>query len=128
MTGQMTASILVRNSELDVIWAGGRQSHISRGVPCSMTMKAAVHVVVSGRVQGVGYRYFARQKALEHNLVGTVRNMPDGCVEVRAEGAGGALESLIAELRRGPVLSRVLECTANPVPPTGGYSTFAIVH
>lgn len=93
-----------------------------------MTIRRAIHVVVSGRVQGVGYRYFARQKAQVHDVVGTVRNMSDGSVEVNAEGADGALESLIAALRQGPVLSRVHECIANPVPSTGGYSTFEIVH
>jgi len=93
-----------------------------------MTMQEAVRVVVSGRVQGVGYRYFTRQKALEHGLVGTVRNLPDGGVEVRAEGARSALVCLVADLRRGPALSLVLACTTNSAPATGGHSTFEIVY
>jgi acylphosphatase len=58
--------------------------------------------VVVGQVQGVGYRYFARQAAVGLGVRGWVRNLPDGWVEIQAAGAPEALESLKAELRRGP--------------------------
>ena len=44
-------------------------------------------ILISGRVQGVGYRYFARLRAEIHRITGNVRNLPDGSVEVVAEGS-----------------------------------------
>ncbi|WP_027882208.1 acylphosphatase [Meiothermus rufus] len=61
-----------------------------------------ITVLVSGRVQGVGYRYFTRQKALELGLAGYAENLPDGRVEVVAEGGKDELEHLIHHLRQGP--------------------------
>jgi len=58
--------------------------------------------VVFGRVQGIGYRQFARQAAQALGIRGWVRNLPEGTVEVQAAGASGALERLKAELMRGP--------------------------
>jgi acylphosphatase len=58
---------------------------------------------ISGMVQGVGYRYFVRQKALRLELVGFVKNLRDGRVEVYAIGPAPALASLRAELERGPI-------------------------
>jgi acylphosphatase len=57
---------------------------------------------VTGMVQGVGYRYFVRNTAVSLRLDGSVRNMPDGSVEVVAEGDRGLVDALIAELRVGP--------------------------
>jgi acylphosphatase len=61
-----------------------------------------VHLTVHGRVQGVGFRYFVVRHARHLQLTGWVRNLPDGAVEVLAEGARSALGSLIDSLRRGP--------------------------
>jgi acylphosphatase len=58
--------------------------------------------VLSGRVQGVGFRWFARERARALSLAGWVRNLPDGAVEVAAEGAADALASFEAALRSGP--------------------------
>jgi acylphosphatase len=63
--------------------------------------------VVVGQVQGVGFRYFARQTAQALGVRGWVRNLPDGYVEVQAAGAPDRLECLKAELLRGPRGSRV---------------------
>jgi len=65
-------------------------------------MDVAAHIIVSGRVQGVGYRYFVIDKAASLGLTGWVRNLPDGTVEVRAEGDRSLVESLIEMLRVGP--------------------------
>ena len=62
---------------------------------------------VSGRVQGVGYRWFAARTARELGLRGWVRNAPDGSVEAVGAGSDDALEAFGAALRRGPVGSRV---------------------
>lgn len=61
-----------------------------------------LHAFVSGRVQGVGFRYFAQHEARRLGLCGYVRNLPDGRVEVSAEGSRRALESLVVALREGP--------------------------
>jgi len=56
---------------------------------------------VKGRVQGVGFRWWARARALELGLRGSATNLDDGCVEVVAEGPEPALQALLAALR-GP--------------------------
>ena len=68
---------------------------------------AVLHAVVRGRVQGVGFRFFVLQQADALGLSGWVRNRADGSVEVRAEGNRPALESLLADLRRGPTAAHV---------------------
>ena len=76
-------------------------------------------IVVSGSMQGVGYRAFARRAALELDVRGYARNLPDGRVEVLACGEAAALDAFITQLRAGPKWSRVTdvsvsaaECTA----------------
>lgn len=64
--------------------------------------EGSLHAYVSGYVQGVGYRWFARQHALLLGLTGCARNLRDGRVEVVAEGTRDALERFVATLRRGP--------------------------
>jgi acylphosphatase len=68
-------------------------------------------VIVSGRVQGVGYREFARRAAEAHGVTGFVRNRFDGAVEARLVGAPAAVEAMIADLRRGPPYGRVAALT-----------------
>jgi acylphosphatase len=61
-----------------------------------------LHATVDGRVQGVGFRAFVLEQALDLGLVGWVRNRWDGTVEVLAEGPRPTLEQFLALLRRGP--------------------------
>lgn len=68
---------------------------------------ARVDLVVRGRVQGVGFRFFVARRAEEHGVRGTVRNRPDRSVEVQAEGEGAALTAFVADVRRGPAQARV---------------------
>jgi acylphosphatase len=63
--------------------------------------------VVSGRVQGVGFRWFTESAAVRAGVRGWVRNLPDGRVEVAAEGDAAALEAFEREIRRGPRGARV---------------------
>jgi len=58
--------------------------------------------VVEGQVQGVGFRWFVKQKARELGLAGTVRNLADASVEVMASGPDERLTALEAALRKGP--------------------------
>jgi acylphosphatase len=61
-----------------------------------------MHVVVSGRVQGVGFRWFVREAAIELGLAGWVRNRPDGNVEVAADGDDAGVSHFRELLRKGP--------------------------
>lgn len=70
-------------------------------------MKARVHVLVSGRVQGVFFREHTRHWAGSLGLTGWVRNLWDGRVEVLAEGERERIEDLIARLNQGPPLALV---------------------
>ncbi|HDR90226.1 MAG TPA: acylphosphatase [Bacteroidetes bacterium] len=80
---------------------------------------------VSGRVQGVGFRYSAMQKARELDLTGYVRNLPDGSVLIEAEGEPGALDLLVEWCRQGPSWSRV-ERVEVEKQPQQGYTEFRI--
>jgi len=68
---------------------------------------ARVRVFADGRVQGVAYRYFAEKCAAALEITGWVRNLPDGRVEVLAEGRGENIELFLDKLREGPRLARV---------------------
>ena len=73
------------------------------------TSPVRLHAYVTGRVQGVGFRYFVMQAAMERELSGWVRNLYDGRVEVMAEGDHDAINGLLVQLRRGPVSAMVEE-------------------
>jgi len=66
-----------------------------------------MHVIVRGRVQGVGFRWFVREAARRRNVAGWVRNLPDGGVEVAAEGMDRDIESFRSQLATGPDGARV---------------------
>ncbi len=87
---------------------------------------ARVHIYVSGRVQGVFYRSNTRKKALELGLTGWVRNLPDGRVEIVAEGEREKLERLIEWCRRGPPLARVEDLEIRWEEPRGEFDSFTI--
>jgi len=67
----------------------------------------AVRMLLSGRVQGVGFRWFTRAAAQELGLAGLVRNLPDGRVEVEVAGGPEGLEAFRRRLREGPPGARV---------------------
>lgn len=68
-----------------------------------------VRVLIRGRVQGVGFRYFTCAQARELGLGGWVRNLASGEVEAEFEGQESAIETVLVRCRRGPALARVLE-------------------
>lgn len=70
-------------------------------------MNNAFTGVIGGRVQGVGFRYFAKNSAEELNLTGWVRNLDDGTVEILAIGPIPALEQFMQRLKIGPIGSQV---------------------
>ena len=81
---------------------------------------------VSGRVQGVAYRAFAQEQALLRGLVGGVRNLPDGRVEVEVEGDRRAIETLIEILKVGPPAARVRDLQVEWDSTTGRHQGFHI--
>jgi acylphosphatase len=80
---------------------------------------AAFRFRVSGRVQGVGYRYFVLQEAERRSLTGFTRNLADGTVEVVAEGPDERLRDLEARLREGSAFSHVDSVEAEAIAPRG---------
>jgi acylphosphatase len=89
-------------------------------------MLIARHYVIAGRVQGVGFRFFAEAAALREGVHGWVRNLADGRVEARLEGDADAVERVEAALRRGPSSSRVEEVIAEDDVPSGRSTGFSI--
>lgn len=89
--------------------------------------QAAVYALVRGRVQGVGFRYFAAATATRLGLTGYVRNRrrPDQ-VEILAEGVRDRLEELVAALRGGPPGARIEAVDLSWSEPSGRYSDFRI--
>ena len=89
-----------------------------------MNKKVIVHI--SGRVQGVGYRYFVLQLARNLNLTGYVRNQRDGRVEVVAEGEEQVLKAFLEDLKEGPAGASVVQVETKWQETTGGFSTFEV--
>lgn len=94
--------------------------------PASASGPSRLHVTVSGRVQGVGFRWFAATEASALGCVGWVANRPDGSVEVVAEGDRDALAALAARLEQGPVGAWVEDMRVRWGTPTGEFATFRV--
>lgn len=82
--------------------------------------------LISGQVQGVGYRYFAQRSAARHQVRGYVRNLDDGRVEAFAQGTAKQVDEFKHDLVAGPSYSRVDEIEETVLEPTSAYSTFRI--
>jgi acylphosphatase len=85
-----------------------------------------VRVFVGGRVQGVAYRFYAEKCAARLAITGWVRNLPDGRVEVLAEGTGEHIESFVARLREGPSLAHVETFDVRRETSTGEFHEFRV--
>lgn len=88
--------------------------------------EARLHLFVEGRVQGVYYRASAAEEALRLGLVGWVRNLRDGRVELVAEGPQAALEALLVWTRRGPPTAGVRGVDVHWSEPVGGMAGFGV--
>ena len=82
--------------------------------------------LISGRVQGVGFRYFVQRSSAKHQVRGYVRNLDDGRVEVLAEGNAKSVEEFRHDLGAGPTYSQVGEIEEIVMEPSGLYSSFRI--
>lgn len=87
-----------------------------------------IHCRIEGRVQMVMYRDFAQRKARSLELVGWVKNLDDGTVEVVAQGTPDALKSYIEKLHEGSILARVDSVAVDWRAPSGHFDDFIIAY
>jgi acylphosphatase len=86
-----------------------------------------LRVLFSGHVQGVGFRYTARSVARDFEVTGYVRNLPDGRVEMVAEGSPEQARAFVAAVQ-GEMAGYLRDLKVNEEPPTGEFADFAIRH
>ena len=89
-------------------------------------MNSSVHIVVSGRVQGVYFRANAQKQAVKLHLKGYVKNLETGEVEIVACGHSEALQALIAWCHKGPLLAKVSQVVTTPLTGNPGFLDFEI--
>ena len=89
-------------------------------------MLVARRFLVSGRVQGVGFRFFVEESALREGLRGWVANLPDGRVEVMVEGDEESVDRLEGKIRRGPASARVSQVDVQREVPSGKLMSFEV--
>ena len=89
-------------------------------------MKVARKFTISGRVQGVGFRFFTQRVAARHQVLGYVRNLENGRVEAFAEGDARAVEEFKHDLTAGPTYSRIEHIEEEVLDPSNLYSSFRI--
>jgi acylphosphatase len=77
------------------------------------------HLIISGKVQGVGYRYYTAQQAKKLGITGWVKNLPDGRVEAIFEGTQQTITEMINWCRQGPSAAQVTDITINHEKPQG---------
>ena len=94
----------------------------------SASHKIARRFLISGDVQGVGYRFFAQRAAARHQVVGYVKNLSDGRVESLVEGSPQQVEAFKHDLATGPRFSQVNHIEELNLDPSGSYSSFRIEH
>lgn len=89
-------------------------------------VRVARKFIVSGIVQGVGFRYFTQRAAARHQVVGYVRNLPDGRVEAYVEGSQRAVDGFRGDFMTGPVYAEVVHLEELVLDPVRTYSSFRI--
>jgi acylphosphatase len=88
----------------------------------------AFDVRISGRVQGVGYRYYAHACAHRLGVAGYVRNLPNGTVEAVIVGTKAACDEMIRDLERGPSTGRVDGLYVQPLAPAPAHEDFRVTY
>lgn len=86
-----------------------------------------IHLIASGKVQGVNFRNNTRKKAIELGLKGYTKNLPDGNVEVVAEGEGEKINELVNFIKNGPGIASVTEVQLRHKEPEN-FKSFEIMH
>lgn len=93
-----------------------------------LTRLIRAHLLVQGRVQGVGFRAFVQSQAVRRELKGWVKNLPDGRVESEVEGEEALVNEFIRTVRRGPSLARVQNVDLEWINPHARESSFEIMY
>lgn len=93
-----------------------------------LTRLIRAHLLVHGRVQGVGFRAFVQSQAVRRELKGWVKNLPDGRVESEVEGDEALVNEFIRTVRRGPSLARVQNVDLEWINPHARDSSFEIMY
>jgi acylphosphatase len=91
-----------------------------------MDNKKTYRLLISGRVQGVGYRYFAEDQAVRHKICGYVRNTYDNRVEVICQGTQQNLELFFSSLKKGPTFANITDFHVESLENTEKYNQFEI--
>lgn len=90
-------------------------------------MTRRVHLLVYGRVQGVGFRAATAFTAKRLSLAGWVRNRPDGTVEIEAQGPADRIADFLAWCHRGPTLARVERVVTSELAPGADHGDFVLL-
>lgn len=85
-----------------------------------------LHIIVSGKVQGVGFRYFSQIKAVQYGVTGWAKNLADGSVEIVALGSKDQLDPFIEDLRIGNPFSKINHIEITESETTENYHSFTI--
>ena len=85
-----------------------------------------LHIIVSGRVQGVGFRWATQKTARQLDVNGYVRNLPNGDVEIVVEGDEVAVDRMISWARHGPAFARVDSLKMDDLPGAAEYTEFGV--
>ncbi len=88
----------------------------------------ARHVFYEGRVHGVGFRFTCKQIARGYEVVGWVRNLPDGRVELQCSGEADEVEGFLGAIMESELKSHIRGVTAKPIPPPPGLRGFEITY
>ncbi|MBM3699805.1 MAG: acylphosphatase [Actinobacteria bacterium] len=91
-----------------------------------MSQTKTYRLTVSGRVQGVGYRYFVEDSAVFLGVKGFVRNMPDNKVEIVCQGDEKSMEQFFTSVKKGPAFARVDEIIKDRISNDINYNSFEI--
>ena len=95
-------------------------------VTIEVNQKMQRYILISGKVQGVGFRHFTRQNAMRLGVRGYAKNLPNGKVEVVAEGDKATLDEFVKILWKGPPASRVEDVKVEARPHSGEYTSFGV--
>lgn len=87
-----------------------------------------VHLIITGIVQGVGFRHFIKSKARILDLKGFVKNTQDNTVEIGIEGEKEKIEAFVEECKKGPLLAKIKNITVQEEPYKGEWTTFEVEH
>ena len=91
-----------------------------------MVIKSAVHLIVSGKVQGVGFRWFVVKTGRSFALIGYAKNLPEGNVEIHAEGNKMDIQRFVGKVKQGSPSSRVDHIEIMWINPSNRFKDFAV--